>query len=191
MVDQGDKGYCVVATLERLIRYYGGEVSQHELAQLLNTKDGGGTSFGLRRFVSDDICRKFHFKREVVKLPPPPAEKILKRYNASATRKIVPGKHATEEEMRSALDGADAALLASVMKTFPEYRTFVQTVRRWTEKGIPLVWSVPGHMRLLIGCDEGAGDVFYSDSWGAGHERKRMPATKAVMLTDACFAVYP
>lgn len=191
MVDQGDKGYCVVATLERLIRYYGGEVSQHELAQLLNTKDGGGTRIGLGRFVSDDICRKFHFKREKVKVERPPAEKVLKRYNAAAAQKIAVGKHAKGEEIWTALAEADAETLAASVKVFPECRDFMQTVRRWTEKGIPLVWSVPGHIRLLIGCDEAAGDVFYSDSWGAGHERKRMPVAKALMITEACFAVHP
>ena len=191
MVDQGDKGYCVVATLERLIRYYGGEVNQHELAQLCNTGDGGGTGVGMGKFVSDDICRKFHFRREKLQVPPPPIEKVLKRYNASAAQKISMGKRATTAEKQNALLGADKETLMAAIRTFPEYRTFMQTVRRWTEKGIPLVWLVPGHMRLLIGCNEATGEVFYSDSWGAGHERSRMPAAEALMMTEACFAVYP
>ena len=56
---------------------------------------------------------------------------------------------------------------------------------------LPLVWLVSGHVRLLIGYDEGKGDIFYSDSWGVGHERNRMSAGEALMMTVACFAVHP
>ena len=45
MVDQGQKGYCVVAATERVMRYYGSKVDENELAQAANTKTEGGTSF--------------------------------------------------------------------------------------------------------------------------------------------------
>lgn len=45
MVDQGPKGYCVVASAERVLRYYGVRVDENELAQLANTSSEGGTSF--------------------------------------------------------------------------------------------------------------------------------------------------
>jgi hypothetical protein len=41
MVDQGEKGYCVVASVERVLRYYGGTVDQHELAQIANSDAAG------------------------------------------------------------------------------------------------------------------------------------------------------
>ena len=44
MVDQGPKGYCAVATAERVFRYYGMPVDQHEMAQVANTGAGGGTN---------------------------------------------------------------------------------------------------------------------------------------------------
>ena len=44
MVDQGEKGYCVVAATERVMRYYGDKVDENELAQVANTKTSGGTS---------------------------------------------------------------------------------------------------------------------------------------------------
>lgn len=40
MVDQGPKGYCAVATGERVLRYYGKDADQHELAQACQTEDG-------------------------------------------------------------------------------------------------------------------------------------------------------
>ena len=44
MVDQGGKGYCVVASVERVMRYYGVSVDQHELAQIANSDAARGTS---------------------------------------------------------------------------------------------------------------------------------------------------
>ena len=44
MVDQGPKGYCAVATAERVFKYYGIPVDQHEMAQVADTGAGGGTS---------------------------------------------------------------------------------------------------------------------------------------------------
>ena len=44
MVDQGRKGYCVPATVERLLRYYGiAGVDMHNLAEKYKTGVGGGT----------------------------------------------------------------------------------------------------------------------------------------------------
>ncbi len=44
MVDQGEKGYCVVATAERVMRYYGVPVDENELAELANSSASKGTS---------------------------------------------------------------------------------------------------------------------------------------------------
>ena len=44
MVDQGEKGYCAVATTERVMRYYGIAVDEHELAHMAKSSAEGGTS---------------------------------------------------------------------------------------------------------------------------------------------------
>jgi len=41
------------------------------------------------------------------------------------------------------------------------------------------------HMRLIIGYNEERGEVLYSDSWGEGHELKRMDAADALSITTA------
>lgn len=43
MVDQGVKGCCAVATVERVMKYYGVAVNQHEVAQLADSSAWGGT----------------------------------------------------------------------------------------------------------------------------------------------------
>lgn len=48
------------------------------------------------------------------------------------------------------------------------------TIRQAIESGLPIVWLIPGHMRLLIGICEQDREIVYSDSWGPGHEFKTM-----------------
>ena len=44
MVDQGAKGYCVAATVERIVKYYGSEIDQHQIAQIAESDADRGTS---------------------------------------------------------------------------------------------------------------------------------------------------
>lgn len=44
MVDQGSKGYCVVATTQRLLEYYGIPADQHQVAQVAGSDATKGTS---------------------------------------------------------------------------------------------------------------------------------------------------
>jgi hypothetical protein len=44
MVDQGNKGYCVVASAQRLFEYYGIACDMHQLAQLAKSDPNKGTS---------------------------------------------------------------------------------------------------------------------------------------------------
>lgn len=58
------------------------------------------------------------------------------------------------------------------------------------ESGLPIIWLVPGHMRLLIGVHPD-GDVVYSDSWGPGHEFKTMGWNKFTNLNEAMYVLRP
>ena len=37
MVDQGQKGYCAAASAERVLRYYGVEIDEHQVAEAAGT----------------------------------------------------------------------------------------------------------------------------------------------------------
>jgi len=43
------------------------------------------------------------------------------------------------------------------------------------------------HMRLIIGYNENDGEILYTDSWGAGHELKRMDAEDALSITSGMY----
>lgn len=198
MVDQGDKGYCAVATMERLIRYYGGTANQHELAQLFNTKDGGGTSVRLDRhgnvdqFVAPEICRQFGFSQRPVDFDKPDPERLVKAYNRKAAAKLdYDKKKVKDSDFDKLLERADKATLQAVAADEGACKRFIPKVKPYIDKGVPLVWMVPGHIRLLIGYNEKTGEIAYSDTWGKGHELKKMPLAEAFLMTEALIAVRP
>jgi hypothetical protein len=57
------------------------------------------------------------------------------------------------------------------------------------ETGIPQTHG--GHMRLLIGYNSKTQELLYTDSWGKGHELKRMPAGQAWCMTMALYTMAP
>lgn len=58
------------------------------------------------------------------------------------------------------------------------------------DRGVPLIWLIPGHMRLLIGVNP-EGGIVYSDSWGPGHEFKTMPWSEFVNLNRGLYRIEP
>lgn len=48
-----------------------------------------------------------------------------------------------------------------------------------------------GHMRLIIGYNEAKSEIIFSDSWGAGHERKSMAAPHACAATMGLYLLQP
>ncbi len=169
MVDQGDKGYCVVASCQRLFEYYQIPCDQHELAQLVGTTAERGTDSRLMEAGLGKIDSKFKTRFKAL---------------------ISPGMSARD---RQRLDS----------------ERFFKMVRDSVNEGIPLLWTLQlgrapedpplsaggqvsgGHMRLIIGYDEKARQVLFTDSWGAGHERKRMAVEGAFASTDGLYVLTP
>jgi hypothetical protein len=48
-----------------------------------------------------------------------------------------------------------------------------------------------GHMRLIIGTNTKTGDLLFTDSWGAGHELKRMKMADAYKASMAVWVIEP
>ena len=209
MVDQGQKGYCVVATTERIMRHFGRDVDQHELAQLAQTGTGGGTdpssmvnairklgvSLGCKVSTHEDFSVK-----EFVRL--------IGTYNRIAGKKDRPqlnfGKVINIGTIYAAMD---PDILREVrLKSSAGTRNFNSVIKKYVDKGIPLPWSVRlglvaeperisqtsgGHMRLIIGYNNKTQELLFSDSWGSGHERKRMAMTDAWVITTGLYTIEP
>jgi hypothetical protein len=219
MVDQGDKGYCSVATAERVLRYFGQNIDEHEIAQMAATSAEGGTSTKAMISAVETIGKKCRLgKREIVTKISGwgDGEERLKEYNKAAKRMKQPELNLMDYikvegnsrifhigEMERAMDAK--VLKAMSMRDKSGYNRFIKGVREQTMRGVPLFWSVRlgvypeagipqaagGHMRLIIGYNEEKGEIIYTDSWGAGHERKHMPDDWAWTITHNLFYLNP
>jgi hypothetical protein len=89
----------------------------------------------------------------------------------------------------------------------PGYEKFRKNVVELTGRGVPLLWGLElgiypengekalqfggGHMRLIIGVNEKTDELLFSDSWGAGHEMKRMSMKDAYVVTKGLYMIEP
>ena len=226
MVDQGQKGYCAAATSERVLRYYGVEVDEHEIAQAAGTTADGGTStLGMKNSVQS-IGRKYKLGTVVTygdfeKSANERIEGIVREvanYNKVAKKlkkkEITDDVYITHRGNMTVYNpmAADAAMDPEVLREMKvngpqksKFTKFMKDIRQQVEKGIPLFWGVTlgtypepeipqssgGHMRLIIGYNDKKREILYTDSWGAGHELKRMPAEWAWTISHCLMYMKP
>jgi hypothetical protein len=82
---------------------------------------------------------------------------------------------------------------------------FQRSVESHINEGTPLMWTVMlgkvpekgipqnagGHMRLIIGYNNKTNEIIFTDSWGAGHEIKRMAIDDAWTITTGTMSIEP
>ena len=133
---------------------------------------------------------------------------LINDYNRTAKREKAP----TLPDPGHMLDVArifasmDKGLLKEVRtKNKSEVTRFQADIQKYIDQGVPLLWSVMlgvvkepeipqasgGHMRLIIGYNPKKNEIMYTDSWGAGHELKRMAADDAWTMTTGLTVIEP
>lgn len=170
MVDQGDKGYCVAASCQRLFEYYHIAADQHEMAQLFGTDADRGTSSLAMEAALNKIDNRFRTRFKPLLSP----------------------SLARERNYRP-----------------PSEEKLFSLIKESIDQGIPLLWAlriglVPedpplpgsgqtsgGHMRMIIGYNEVKHQLLFSDSWGAGHELKRIDVSAGFGVTDGLYVLQP
>ena len=185
MIDQGQKGYCVSASCARVFNYLGVKCDQDEIAELVKNDAQKGTRPSDMYSALRKIDQRYNMHVKVVKLP--------RRYGLEGMR---------ENEILRAQKG-----------------DFGKLVQDSVTQGAPLLWAVElpftpvpvrvgfpgdspsaqiqdpqsggGHMRLIIGYNTKTNDIIFTDSWGAGHEIKRMAFSDADRMTQAVFTMQP
>ena len=171
MVDQGQKGYCVAASCQRLFEYMRIPCDQHEMAKLVSVDSESGANIGTmqKSLAKIDGAFKVTFK---------PLVNPELYYANNGKRRV------SEKE-------------------------FLSIVKEYTDKGVPLLWGlmlgqkpeIPplpnagqisgGHMRMVIGYNLAKNQVIFTDSWGAGHELKRMAMLDAYDVTMGLYSMAP
>ena len=64
-------------------------------------------------------------------------------------------------------------------------------VKENIDNGLPILWLVPGHARIINGYNLRKRTILYTDSWGEGFEVREMPYAEAQGLTDVAVAFLP
>jgi len=175
MVDQGAKGYCVVASAQRLFEYYGIPCDMHQLAQIAGSDPERGTSI---LATNEELGRIDHlFKTRFTCLAVRQGYRLVE---------LLEGRYVGPEVPKE---------------------KFFDSIYKSVDQGIPLLWSLEvgqfpeepalreqtsgGHMRMIIGYNRSKRQILFSDSWGAGHELKRMDAEHAYQSTHGIFLLKP
>jgi hypothetical protein len=209
MVDQGDKGYCVVASAERVIRYYGGKADEHELAEIANSSAEKGTSVNAMLDSLKKLSQRLRIKvRTIDDIDDKGFMDIVTEYNRAAQHeKRAPQINpAGEDSLEDLFEKMNPEILREARTKHPAaMERFFRLVQTHINQGIPPLWSVMigilkepkdpkgfgGHMRLIIGFNDKTKEIIYSDSWGMGHEMKRMPLSDAWTMTMGLDAIEP
>jgi hypothetical protein len=202
MVDQGQKGYCVPATLARVFAFYGmDQVDQHTLADLCDSKSGGGTSTLDMEHAMKKICKKYHTKFIELEDYASTVKSVVPPYNQLAKREDKP----TVDIYSNPFDKMDAEILRKVRtgKT-SQVSKWMRDIKKNIDAGFPVIWSVTvgiyqeeiplpqsrgGHLRLIIGYNSKEKTIIYTDSWGAEHARKTMPAANALSMSKGRYII--
>ena len=171
MVDQGAKGYCVAASCQRLFEYMRIPCDQHEMAQILSVDVERGANAIMMQKSLAKLDQKFG-----VTFKPFINPEIY--YDSRGKRKV-------------------------------SIKEFSGIIKEHADKGVPLLWALElgrfpedpplpnagqisgGHMRMMIGYNATSNLVIFTDSWGAGHELKRMSVADASEVTLGLYSMSP
>ena len=206
MVDQGAKGYCAAAVLERLLRYYGRDIDQHEIAQLFSTSARSGTSPSAMIATINKVGPELDIEVNPLQdLTVGEYRGLIGDYNRQADRvhkptvsfspSVIDVYHEMDADVLRRARASNAMALSQ----------FKAAVSKFINFGMPLTWGIVygkvpetpaseglgGHLRLVIGYNDRANEILYTDTWGAGHELKRMPLSDAWAITLGLYVIAP
>ncbi|QSH40515.1 cysteine peptidase family C39 domain-containing protein [Lentisphaerota bacterium ZTH] len=220
MVNQGQRGYCVAASIARILKYYGSTAGQHLLAALVNTDPEKGTSLesveraiqkvGLKfRFYTREICDRKLFRE------PKNLLTIIPKYNKIAKRNGKPELNAKDyvqkrrrftflSRQKLLRDFDEESFIAVCMKEENAFRSFKRKITAAINAGTPVLWAVQlgvikegkkrqfgWHMRIVNGYNSRNDELIYSDSWGKGHEEKKLTWAQAWSMSIAAYMITP
>lgn len=174
MVDQGRKGYCVPATFERVLRYYGLSEDMNILAMAGQTGAGGGTSvqaiqaatYAMIRDAGGTITQK-NFSGSIQEIKPliDAGKPILFTHFSTPEFNNRVNERMTHRVAVANWDDWATRFLPSLKKTAP-----LKPEPEW------------GHICLIIGYNEKTREIAISDSWGRAAKERWMTEEEAKQI---------
>lgn len=199
MINQGTKGYCVCATVARVLNYYGRPATMHEVAKMAGGDPDRGTSIEETTKAIEKVKTKLRIKLDYIRVK----NEAPKLYNRAYRTRFSPNIH----NFYHLYDGDSKHVLEAIPDKTTSLRYYLRDIKKSIDKGIPIAWtmyvgihkekgvaagsSVGGHMRMIIGYNEKTQEIIYSDSWGPGHEIKRWPLKAAYSVTVSLISISP
>ena len=194
MVDQGEKGYCACAALARLMIYFGRDFDQHDIAKLAESTGSEGSDPKSLKKAIETMSAMLRLNMKV----------LAKCYLSDTS------DSKTKEQLVNILEGQTMNYLnADVFKKMAygnrRFKEFSKNVMSSIDRGRPVAWAlevgmVPekgipqssgGHMRIITGYNKAKEIIYYTDSWGAGHEKKSMDMNAAFFVSYAFWEISP
>ena len=180
MVNQGNKGYCMPATIERCILYYGvHDIDMHRIAAAVNTADGGGTKLSsaianTRKIISPNNLRidmsQFTFPkiRKYIDMGVPMCWCLF----------YLP-------EFRDRL--RETAMLRDV----GDFEKWVKQSRKMPVLKAKSDTFNTGHVCNIVGYNSTTQEIAISNSWGEAHEIEWVRFKDARAVSLSLFAIRP
>ena len=202
MIDQGQKGYCVPATITRVLSYYGSDIELHALAGMMGVDPKRGITMDKTldtlRKIDSKINIEFKMLYTFPDFDPRKVRFFIRRYNAIARK-----KGAKQLEMAKGANNSFNGEIFTQLRSEDSWKErFRKIVKEHVDRGIPLCWGViifpkkdggkcEYHLRLIVGYTADNSGVIFSDSWGKGHERNTENLDEAWGRTIFLFSLTP
>ena len=178
MVNQGGKGYCVPATIERLLRYYNIPADMNMLAMAGRSSASGGTSFDNILPTINELSRN--------------AGGLLNQ--RQFTGRISDIKQVIDEGKPIIWGLYSSVQFNNRMAERNAKRKTVTDWDKWTKDLITARATAPtlpqdgGHCCMIIGYHEKTREIALSDSWGPEYKERWMTEEEASAIKQGSMA---
>lgn len=181
MVNQGPKGYCVPATMERYLRYMGIRADMYTLAMAGSTTIGGGTILSEIIEGTSSYVRRSSRKMETISSEV--SIKDVKKY-IDRGQPLMWTMYSTET-------------YNSLANTITKQRKQAINYKEWRKALRTIIEDAPklykdrnkGHVCLIVGYNKETDEVAVSDSWGPKYELRWISAEVAQTISQGTFYI--
>ena len=180
MVDQGPKGFCVPATMERMLRHLGIPADMYLLAMAANTRPGGGTTVDDVVYAVKDKVRRHG--RRVVPFGGRPDDETVRRWidqGVPVLWALQTSDPVDQHINRQSRERSAVVDWAAWKTSLTAVRRNARTMARGADEG---------HVCLIIGYNDETGEIAISDSWGPGYAERWITGEEAAAISQGSMA---
>lgn len=181
MVDQGPKGFCVPATMERMLRHLGIPADMYLLAMAANTDPGGGTSVPDVIAAVGQTARRHG--RRIVTLSGRPDTPVIGEWIEAG----IPVLWAINTSAKIDRLINERTRARSRVNDWAQWRESLKPARR-AARDLGRAGDA-GHVCLITGFNPETGEIALSDSWGPGYEERWITKEEAAAISQGAMVV--